>query len=70
VLAKDFYLILNSDESTTNFLIGKNVLANNENAQCVKCGCDMNLYLRTERGEERRVLRCQRKGCQTTQSLR
>ena len=56
MLAKDFYLIISSEESTTNFLIGKNVLANNGNAQCVKCGSDMNLYLRKKRGKERRVI--------------
>jgi len=61
---------MSSDESTTNFLIGKNVLANNENAQCNKCGSEMNLNVRKDRGKNRRVVRCKRKGCQTTQSLR
>jgi len=49
MLAKDFYLIISSDESTTIFLIGKNVLANNENSQCLKCGSAMHLYLRIRR---------------------
>jgi len=46
MFASDLYLIISSDESTTNFLIGKNVLANNENAQCNKCGREINLYVR------------------------
>ncbi|CAI6360378.1 unnamed protein product [Macrosiphum euphorbiae] len=46
MLAKDFYSIISSDESTTNFLISKNLVANNENAECNKCGSAMNLYLR------------------------
>jgi len=32
MLAKAFYLIISGDESTTNFLIGKHVVANNGNA--------------------------------------
>ncbi|KAF0725523.1 protein FAM200A-like, partial [Aphis craccivora] len=47
MLAKDFYSIISSDESTTNFLINKNLVANNENAECIKCGSAMNLYLGT-----------------------
>jgi hypothetical protein len=70
MLAKDFYSIISIDKSTTNFLIRKNLVENNENAECIKCGSGMNLYLRKERGKERRILRCKRKGCQTTQSLR
>jgi len=70
MLAKEFYSIISSEESTTNFLISKNLVANNENSECIKCGSTMNLYLRKERGKERRILRCKRKGCQTTQSLR
>jgi len=45
MLAKYFYLITSSDESTTNFLTSKNFLANNENSQCNKCGSEMNLYI-------------------------
>lgn len=70
MLAKEFNSIISSDESTTNFLMSKNLVENNENAECIKCGSTMNLYLRKERGKERRVLRCKKKGCQTTQSLR
>ncbi|XP_025405561.1 uncharacterized protein LOC112679839 isoform X2 [Sipha flava] len=70
MLEKDFYSIISSDESTTNFLISKNIVANNENTECIKCGSAMNLYLRKEMGKERRILRCKRKECQTTQSLR
>ncbi|KAF0771344.1 protein FAM200A-like [Aphis craccivora] len=61
MLAKEFYSIISSDESTTNFLMSKNLVENNENSECIKL---------EERGKERRVLRCKRKGCQTTQSLR
>jgi hypothetical protein len=56
MLAKDFYSIISSDESTTNFLISKNTVANNENAECIKCVSAMNLYLRKERGKEKRIL--------------
>jgi len=50
MLAKYFYLIISSDESTTNFLISKNVLANNENGQLInnKYGSDMYTYVRKE----------------------
>jgi len=41
MLAKDFYLIISRVELTIIFLISKNVLANNENAECLKCTNDM-----------------------------
>lgn len=64
IFGKDFYLIISSDESTTNFLFSKKVLENNENAECFKCGNAMKLYLH-RKGKERRILRCKGKGCQT-----
>lgn len=49
MLAKDFYLIIRSDESTTHFVINI-FLVNNENAKCNKCGSEMNLHvIRKER---------------------
>jgi hypothetical protein len=41
-VGKHFYLIITSDESITNFLISNYVLANNENATCLKCESSMN----------------------------
>jgi len=69
MLAKDFYSIISSDKLTTNFLISKNFVANNENSECIKCGSAMNLYLRKERGKETRVIRCKRKGYQTKEII-
>jgi len=51
------------------FLINKNDLVNNENNKCLKCINGMNLYPRKKKGKGRTILSCERKGCQTTQSL-
>lgn len=66
-VGKRFYLIICSDKLTKNFLFSINFLANNENAKYHKCERDMSLYLRKERGKERRVLRYKGKECETTQ---
>ncbi|KAL4097987.1 hypothetical protein QTP88_022665 [Uroleucon formosanum] len=42
---------------------------NEENILCNKCDSEMKYYIKKERGKERKLLRCKRKGCQTTQSI-
>lgn len=70
-LAMDFYGIIRSEESTVAFLNEKGLLPEVENtAVCHKCGGEMKLYMKKERGKERAVLRCRRKGCQTSRSPR
>jgi len=39
------FLIISCGQSTTNFLVTKNVLLNNKNAQCNKCESELNLYI-------------------------
>lgn len=53
MLAKYFYLIISSDESSTKVLISKNVLANNENVQSDKCGSEMNFYIHFGKGAKK-----------------
>jgi len=70
MFAKEFYTIIQNEESATNFLISKNLLVNVENILCDKCSSEMKYYIKKERGKERKLLRCKRKGCQTTRSIR
>lgn len=42
MLAEQFYDIIHNEESTTNFLIAKNLLVHFENIYCDKCGSEMN----------------------------
>ncbi|CAI6356521.1 unnamed protein product [Macrosiphum euphorbiae] len=70
MLAKEFYTIIQNEESATNFLISKKLLVNVENVLRDKCSSEMKYYIKKERGKERKLLRCKRKVCQTTQSIR
>jgi len=45
MLAKDFYSLIFSEESVTNFLISKILLVNYKNAECPKCGSETKYYL-------------------------
>ncbi|CAI6343210.1 unnamed protein product [Macrosiphum euphorbiae] len=65
MLAIEFYKIIQNEETVTNFLIAKNLLVNLENILCNKCDSEMKYYIKKERGKERKLLRCKRKGCQT-----
>lgn len=72
MLAIEFYKIIQNEGTVTNFLIAKNLLVNLENLEnilCNKCDSEMKYYIKKERGKERKLLRCKRKGCQTTQSI-
>lgn len=64
------YMFLNSEDYATSLLINKNLLANDENYKCHKCGSGVKYYTRLDRGKRRKVMRCKKKGCQTTQSIR
>jgi len=70
MIAKEFYKIIQNKESVTNFLITKNLLVNVENVLCNKFDSEMKYYIKKHRRKERKLLRFQRKGCQTTQSIR
>ena len=70
MLAKEFYTIIQNEESATIFLISKKLLVNVENVLRDKCSSEMKYYIKKERGKERKLLRCKRKVCQTTQSIR
>jgi len=53
-VGEKFYLKIRSDKSSSKCLNDKIVLSNNENTQlCNKCGSEMHLYTRIERGEEK-----------------
>ncbi|XP_029341033.1 protein FAM200A-like [Acyrthosiphon pisum] len=70
MIATEFYKIIQNEESVTNFLIARNLLVNVENILCNKCDSEMKYYIKKYRGNERKLLWCKRKGCQTTQSIR
>ena len=73
MLLKDFYrrVILTEDTAVT-FLREHNLLeAPNETASCHRCGSIMLEKRKRDRGGDfRPVLRCPRKGCQTTRFVR
>jgi hypothetical protein len=55
---KEFYNIIQNEESATNFLISKNLLVNVENILCVKCSSEIKYYIKKECGKERKLLMC------------
>jgi len=70
MIAKEFHKIIQNEESVTNILIVKNLLVNVENILCNKSDSEIKYYIKKNCGKERKLLRCKRKGCQTTQSIR
>ncbi|XP_031329161.1 uncharacterized protein LOC116160167 [Photinus pyralis] len=73
MLLREFYLnVGSSQETATNFLRQYNLLdAVEDAANCHRCGSTMQEKRRRDRGGEfRPILRCPRKGCQTTRSVR
>ncbi|CAI6352595.1 unnamed protein product [Macrosiphum euphorbiae] len=67
MLAKHFYAIVQSEENTVAFL-KERLLIEIGTPPCVHCGSQTKFYTRKERGKERTVIRCTKKGCQRTQS--
>lgn len=68
MLLKEFYEIFYTEESTVKYLKDNGLLPCVSN--CHKCGNEVKSYLKHDRGKVREVLRCRKKGCQTTQSVR
>lgn len=69
--AMDFYRIIQSEEATVQFLKSKSLLPEmEEDSVCNKCGGPVKLYIKKDRGKERAVLRCRKKNCQTSRTLR
>ena len=70
--SKDFYKIIESEETATEFLRHHKLLKSvHDNDPCHKCGSVMHQKRKRDRGGEfRPVLRCPRKGCQTSRSVR
>ena len=69
ILAKHFYAIVQSEENTIDFLKERGLIEIGT-PPCVHCGSQTKFYTRKERGKERTVIRCTKKGCQRTQSVR
>ncbi|KAL4090623.1 hypothetical protein QTP88_025422 [Uroleucon formosanum] len=61
--------IVQSEENTVDFLKERGLIEI-ATPPCVYCGSQTKFYTRKERGKERTVIRCTKKGCQRTQSVR
>lgn len=72
MLLREFYLTINNDERAVAFLRDYDLLDDDDVIPpCPKCGGEMATSRKRDRGGEfRPVIRCRRKGCQTTRSVR
>jgi len=71
MLAKAFYLIIQSKETILSFFKEKGfIVDDNDLPPCVICGYETKFYTRKERGKDRKVIRCRRKGGQKMQPVR
>lgn len=72
MLAKEFYSIIRSEETTVSFLLGKGLITNGDDLPPrAVCGYESKFYTRAERGRDRKAIRRKRSGRhQKTQSVR
>jgi len=61
MLAKHFNVIIQSEENTIAFLKEKGLIET-DNHPCIHCGWRTKYHTRKERGKERTVIRCTKKG--------